>query len=260
MKKCLTERPRYGSHRSYKDVRAGANRGDLEDLPKHEGMERPHVLHGATKSFSDLLGPLRRYLWSCLGQPWDEVWSTVCSQLSNNTVDSHLKGHVRQEVATDTVLIDGVVYERSDYGGQRKTRGLYVHPATGLLCGDPNARSWWKGDREPVIERDGIDYHKRENDVLVPALSRRHGRFHPGYARLVLGLENEAVSIGGVWYWVTFLTVPPPTVRRVGDKIEVTNHPKIDFVTGGEVREGRYRGGKRQMSSADLRRHGLKND
>ena len=57
MARVIVERPRLGSGRT----RKGRAR-ELDDLPKHEGMRRPHMRSGDWKTLNENLAPLRRYL------------------------------------------------------------------------------------------------------------------------------------------------------------------------------------------------------
>jgi hypothetical protein len=266
MKKVLTERPRRGHGRCYHDIRASVTRLDYDDLPSKEGIQRCYGW-SERKEFSDLLGPLKRFLWSCRGRRWDEVWSEICGQLSNNTTGAHLKGHVMSEVEIHTYLDEeGAVRCRGRYiFGSRIVSGLYVHPVTGLLCGNEKKRASYRGAREPYYMQDGIGYRKGDDGVLRPRSSwpyrHRYGNGVPVYSRKIIGAEREAVYIGGFWYWVIFATVPAPdvTVAENGEKRTV-NYVRTDFVTGETVRQGRYRADKRQMGAPDLRRHGLINE
>lgn len=254
MRKVLTERPRVGSSYTYHDVRARLNVTDPDDLPSHQGMRRPHI---ERKNFSDLLGPLRRFLWSSIGRPWNDVWSEICMHLSDNTVDSHLKDHVRWEIETETVCVDDVVYSRSRWNGLIIPDGLYVDPRTGLVCGDAPKRSVWKPDIEQtLVTLDDIVYIKGDDDVLRPRSYSHKDNAH--YSRKIIGFEREAVYVAGFWYWVVFASVPLPS--RTQDGLRVLIFPQIDFVTSKTVREGRYRAAKLQMAARDLRRHGLTNE
>jgi len=250
MSKVLTERPRHGHARSYHNIRQRHHRGDIDTLPTQEGIRRPHVLYDARKDFSDLLGPLRRFLWSSRGRRWNLVWSEICSHLADDTTGAHLKVHVLQEVTTKVVLADdGKVYEPIDRWHRRhEVDGLYVHPVTGLICGD-HVRPWWKSRRGKTAFVDGIEYDRADDGVL-------HGRDH---ARKIIGTETEAVCVAGVWYWVTFATVPAPSRVLTAKGWTVVTHERTDIVSGQHVRAGRYRAGKRQMCARDLRLHGLVN-
>jgi hypothetical protein len=255
MKKVLTERPRRGGGLSYGDFRNRETRGDPDLLPCRQGMRVPYRRnHGNCKEFSDLLGPLRRFLHGCIGRRWDGVWSEVCANVDANSVSgSHLRGHVVSEVETKCFMVGDEVHERSRFMGPRPVTGLYVHPEDGTLrhAGDWVRPRW---DRD-TVRLDGEAY-RTEGRLLVGG----------GIARLVLDHGvSEAVRVGGTWYWVTFADVPPPYEEARQDAIgaqsvRLVHHSRVDVVTRHRVASGRYRDGKRQMSFRDLRRLGLAND
>lgn len=263
MKKVLTERPRAGHDRCYHEVRAKENRGDPDDLPRNRGMRAPYMTgYDLAKEFTDLLGPLKRFMWSCIGRRWDDVWSEICGQLSNNTVDAHLRDHVRREIDVDTVLIGGEVFYRSRFNGYQTPGGLFVHPTTGIVCGEPSRRAAWK-DTRPLVTRDGIRYRAGEDGVLYPpgeTWQRHWNRWFTPKPRKLIGFEREAVQVDGIWYWVVFASVPPVSQMLTPNGYRPVHHVCRDFVTGIDVNVGRYRADKKQMAGRDLRRHGLKND
>ena len=260
MKKVLTERPRIGHGRSYHDIRARHTRADFDDLPSKEGMRRPYSSHDdERKEFNDLIGPLRRFLHSCRGRRWDDVWSEICAQLSNNTVDSHLKDHVLRDVDIHTRMIDDKVFVNTRWGGIREPVGLYVHPETGLVCGDDWQRGWWKTHQQnKTVYHDGLGYEELENGILHPYGYRHDARY--GYDRKLIGREKEAFRVDGIWYWAVFATVPESTMRTENGYIKV-NTICTDIVTGKQKNTGeRYRANKLQMASRDLRKYSLTND
>src|SRR5277367_6788424 len=113
-KKVLCERPRRGGAFTYHDFRARQRRGDLGDLPANQGMGRPYG-RSFGKEFSDLIGPLRRFFQSRVGQRWNDVWSELCAHVNGGTtIDQHLKIHACQEVETETFVADGKVYVHSN--------------------------------------------------------------------------------------------------------------------------------------------------
>lgn len=150
MKKVLTERPRHGSWQGQRRVRAPAARlWDGED--GFEDAEHPgRPLR--TRYFSDLIGPLRKWLRRQVGRPWDKVWSEICAQVDAESVSGlHLRDHVRWEVNTAVQMDErGVALSRvaSRYRGAR-IDGLYVHPRHGLLCWQEPDRSRWERRAEP---------------------------------------------------------------------------------------------------------------
>ena len=66
MSHVIVERPRRSGGRARKG-RVLAH----DDLPSHEGIRRPHA--NDRKSFNEHLNPLKRFLHSQVGRPWDAV-------------------------------------------------------------------------------------------------------------------------------------------------------------------------------------------
>jgi hypothetical protein len=238
MAQVVTERPRYHSSGRYHDVRPrGVARLDLDrlgDLPRREGMRRPHV---DRKDFSDVLGPLRKFLVRRVGRKWDDVYSEICERISpNSTIQLHILGHLEDLIDTKTALApDGRIERR----GKRRWHGrytdeypgqLYVHPATGLVCRTPEARIPW-----------------------------RHRRKTPEPEHKIISPERELWKKDGIWYWAVFADAAPRLTLAADGK--TWTYCPADCFTGHQVALGaRYRAGKRQASRRDLRRYGLAND
>lgn len=272
MKKVLTERPRGHGTYSYNDFRQRERAGDYDDLPSHQGMRRPYGWD--RKEFSDLLGPLQRFLRNCVGRPWDDVWSEICQVVgSGNTVDQHLRGHVEQEVETNTVVIDGQVLSYGRFGGTLgRPWKLYVDPRDGLIYAAEDRYSAWKAVKYKMVE--GMQYRQADDGLLYPPdwnrtsyepsypLYYRGGRNSGRYPLKVIG-DRSAMLIEGIWYWIEMAETPPPSdVGYVQDGAAKTRRvffARYDFVRGEDVKHGRYHAAKRQMASRDLRRHGLRN-
>jgi len=143
MGKVLAERPRWGSRsrgprKGYDaHVRRCIDAG--EPLPKFEGIKRRS---GKTKHFNEHLGPLRRFLDSNVGRPWDKVYAEICKHVDRgNVVQKHILTHLFQYVVTNVMLIDGrpcrgEAYARL-YGQPLRTshdrHQWYVCPKSGLL-------------------------------------------------------------------------------------------------------------------------------
>ncbi|HAM70543.1 MAG TPA: hypothetical protein DCM86_02755 [Verrucomicrobiales bacterium] len=133
----LVERPRLSPGRSKRGRQANL---ELDILPRHQGMRRPHARR---KTFTDLLGPLRRWLRSRFGRPWNVVYSEACAVIRpNSVVRGHLKQHLLEMVERHTFLHEGRVCFLRPWGGDGITpldpatypiRCFYVHPATGRL-------------------------------------------------------------------------------------------------------------------------------
>jgi hypothetical protein len=238
MAQVVTERPRWHSSGRYRDVRprcvARLDLDRMADLPRGEGMRRPHIWR---KNFSDLLGPLRKFLVRQVGRKWDDVYSEICERISpNSTIQLHILGHLEDLIDTKTALAaDGRIERR----GKRLWRGryadefpghLYVHPVSGLICRTPEARIPW-----------------------------RHRAKAPEPERKVIGPERELWKKDGVWYWAVFADAASALALAADGKTRF--YGGVDCFTGDAVPPAaRYRAGKRQASRRDLRRHGLEND
>ncbi|MFO0848210.1 MAG: hypothetical protein U0871_06605 [Gemmataceae bacterium] len=143
MAKVIVERPRHGSEDSgvvAKGYRKRVARQMADGgTPVCEGIRRPYGHH---KQFNEHLGPLRRFLLSRAGRPWDTVRSELCERIDRgNVVQKHILTHVDDFVATQVVLIDGRPCHADGHWAGRplaetawpRWRFLYVCPKTGLL-------------------------------------------------------------------------------------------------------------------------------
>ena len=139
MAKVIVERPRYGSSMrgKAKGYLRGLQRMEHEGLPAREGMKRRY--NGNTKRLNEHLGPLRRYLDSQVGRPWNKVFSEICAHIDRSSaVQDHVRDHVAGYVATDVIEIDGVPCSKQGrYYGKplREIRWIYwyVCPRSGIL-------------------------------------------------------------------------------------------------------------------------------
>jgi hypothetical protein len=139
MAKVIVERPRHGSRYKHegKGYRRLRQRLAPEDQPRREGITVRS--RGGSKILNEHLAPLRRFLESCVGRPWDRVFAEICANISrNNAVQDHVRDHVKDFVTTRVVEIDGVPCNAD--GGWVHGRPLaetrhrlYVCPRTGLL-------------------------------------------------------------------------------------------------------------------------------
>ena len=114
MHKVIAERPRWNPGPSKRKRRA--NRPD-ELQAKFESIRRPH---GQRKGLSTLLGPLKRWLLSRTGRPWNKVYSEACSVIDvNNGVRANLKTLLLECVERNTVMHEGqVCLNHAFRGGQ----------------------------------------------------------------------------------------------------------------------------------------------
>lgn len=114
--KLLTERQRIGSSRSYKEHRnAKVFNGRDEDgqlLGGRESMKLRSNVKGDNKSFNENLRPLRSWVNSCVGKPWDKCYSEIRSTFdARKVINDHILQHLYQYIEVDThVGADGKVW------------------------------------------------------------------------------------------------------------------------------------------------------
>lgn len=135
MPKVIVGRPRYGSGFRPRNRRLPKDPDKLDALPKRESSRRVAETYDyKCEVFRDHLEPLRRYLKTQVGRPWNKVWSEICAELHpRSTMHQHVRDHVLQEVERETLFVkDGEVWVR---GGdiRRVLTGLWVDPRTGIL-------------------------------------------------------------------------------------------------------------------------------
>jgi hypothetical protein len=154
MGRVVIERPRTGS--SNKSPKILHFPGRIDEEGDYDGLTRlpssryriygfaPKILE---KSFTDLLGPLRRYLQANLGRPWNKIYGEAKEVLKSggwgvrHVFETHFLGEVARDVYRDQNGI--LVSRRFSYGRMPfPVTGFYVHPKTGLLCHAP--RKPWK--------------------------------------------------------------------------------------------------------------------
>ena len=245
MQKVLRDCYRRGGNVSEK----GRAPRDIEELPQREGMRRPYNWWNSRKEAGWYMTPLYRYLDKQVGRRWDDVYREIRQAFTAQTDANHdVLRRIESHVETRGLFVrDGVVLIHSAYGAPYTPNDLYVHPETNILCRPegPLRRRW----RWP----------KHENlDVRV------------------LSHSLELRRIEGIWYEVRVAPVTPPLEERfvttdaAGAKTERRRIIKEsicrDVVTGtlyegwalqNMPRGATYATSKRQLSHAELKRHGL---
>jgi len=235
MHKVVIERPRWNPGPGKNGRRA--NLSD-ELLPKFEGIRRPHLQR---KGLTDLLGPLKRWLQSQVGRPWNDVYSEACAVIKpDSIIRAHIKTHLLQFVERNTFMHHGkVCVLDSAYRGmgiipvtdQRYGWNLfYVHPESGLLCATPQkSRKALRAERRTA----------RANNF----------RWLDGHFALK--------QIDGIWFACQFRIV------SLEGPFKAYDHAIGQHVGRGGLlrREGQYLHciSKRQLSRRELRRYELRN-
>lgn len=137
MDKVIVERPRWrsGAPARKKGYRKYIASTPQDQLPKREPMLGRWC--GLEKLLNEHLGPMRRFLRSNIGRPWNHVHRELCEHISfRNPVQAHVLEHIDEYVTKHVYLENGDVYSQASHwpGGNRLHIGdMYVCPATGIL-------------------------------------------------------------------------------------------------------------------------------
>ena len=159
MHKLLVMRPRVAHYQSWIPIgslnrRRNAYRAakqfhmdiDLDVCDTYSGTKQPmksRLLGYKLKMFGENLKPLKRFLKSRVGFPWDDVYSEIRTVMSTRTtLQHHVFQHLFWEVCTKTQLTeDGRVICSDEFHGYCDYEGqFYVEPVTGLLRVGVNKR------------------------------------------------------------------------------------------------------------------------
>lgn len=136
MAKVIVERPRVGSRAPSrkKGYRKYVQRTDIENLPTRE----PLLGHwrGKGRWLNEHLGPMRRFLRSNVGRPWNKVHQELCEHVNfDNPVQSHVLAHVFDYVQQHVEIRGREVFSLDRWRGSRPLDPgtMYICPSTGLL-------------------------------------------------------------------------------------------------------------------------------
>jgi len=140
MVKVIVERERTGHIRDYHLARHRKkfNPKDLEEAVTHESMRKRHVWDwGDPKALNENLSPLRGFLRSRVGKPWNKVYSELNEFVNPKSavqmhIRQHIDGYVEMHAKKDEY---GNYYRDSPWVGRilLKAGELYVN-AMGILC------------------------------------------------------------------------------------------------------------------------------
>ncbi len=153
MYKVIVERPRRGGGVEFNsEARQYRN---SEDTQNKIGIKKGHLRR---KYLNENLNPLKRFLESQVGRPWDKVYSELSKGIDRrNTVQEHIYAHIEQFVAiktqwqeTENKPTDNghcVIVKNKGWRGAWLTlrdsySELYVHPKSGLLLKNPYYERW----------------------------------------------------------------------------------------------------------------------
>jgi hypothetical protein len=144
MAKLIVERPRVGRGLPFPrgSVR-GYCRVAIEDLPRHQSIRR--IWSGQEKSLNENLAPLRRFLLSNVGRPWNKVFSEICEHMNvKSAVQLHIWQHVKRDLVCLNPVLENGRWQRFD--GYGLYQPFFVDPRNGLLRKNEDG-SYWCGYR-----------------------------------------------------------------------------------------------------------------
>lgn len=136
MAKVIVERPRY---RSSLPAQKKGYLKMLQSRPMEESPRREPMLgrwQGMGRYLNEHLGPMRRFLRSQVGRPWNKIHQELCENISfDNAVQKHVLAHIGDFVQQNVKCQHGRLMSFGHYGRARPLYAgeMYVCPATGLL-------------------------------------------------------------------------------------------------------------------------------
>ena len=255
MAKVIVERPRLGGY----GARKGRSPRDPDLLPKHQGLRRAVKESSDFKHLNETLQPLRRFLHSQVGRPWDKVWSEICANLRpTSTVQQHVRDHVFDFVAVRGVRwLDGEVFvEPHQWGGpliplKGSRAELWVDPRTGILRKNRYRRSCRaeRAQQRRERERDLRQRMRVADDDLQYHLLSDGGWWAVRLGQVPMVERPRKVNgkIVGT-YWAA------SAVRDVVLDAHLSNLPREKLYD----RHGVYAVDKRQLSKREIRQLGLR--
>ncbi len=246
MPKVIVERPRRGGgwRRKGRPLRD-------DDLSLSEAEVKRHDrARGTTKNLNENLAPLKRFLESQAGRPWNKVWSEICENLKpSNTVQQHVRDHIGDFVATKTLLKDGEVWVHHHRWSREPLKGshvrLFVDPKSGLLRKNKHWRSW---------------------NAAARARKAEQAKAREARMRVLSPTKQLHLLDDGAWWEVTLAPVPTG-VEEVKTRHGVRRHSFEKAVEDAVLRAGLsaldraalygragvYAVAKRQLSKKDMR-------
>lgn len=223
----VIERPRGGRRISLKKLTGFKKQLDkITEEASQDGLFNPYLIKATNKSkhLSDHLGPLRRFLRSKVGQPWNDVYSELCQRLDPNTMaGQHVIDHVWDYVERHVEIIDGGLYSKPYRGYQLQLDGsyrdrFYIHPQTGILCAVEK------------VPRKQKQKPEQTNVVIVDDYHHYH-------------------KLNEIWYLITYEDFPPPPTDYVTDVFKGLIHRSSATYRGRKI----YAASKQQCNKKEIR-------
>ena len=236
MSKVIVERPRAGRSWVRKSGRTSAVvDDDGEPLRTAKGAAREGARKTRkTKSLNENLNPLKRYLATNVGRPWNKVYAEISEHLKpTSTVQQHVRDHLADFVAAKTRSEKGVLMANTRWGRLMPLSDChhlyYVHPRTGLL-------------------------RKNAGRVTFAEARRRAEAAHAAERAKrmrVIDAKTQLHLFDGAW-WEAKLAKTGP----LGADVDVVRRAKLSTLAPEVLygRHGFHACAKRQLSKAEMKR------
>lgn len=297
MSRLITEcyRDGSGSATPYRTHRRQMNQHqtvDPEDMPKREAIRKWAKLSGNYKEFGEQLNPLKRFILSQVGRPWNKVHSEMSAHINRNSAQQlHIWQHAVDYVETNTYIRrvgkkDQVFFNASyrfrdtvDVPIETSFALVYVCPKSGILKKVPRRsyKNRFKSEntsRRRVIVNETTQLHKikgiwYEIQLEQFEVKRRWHKYTPAEHQAMVA-QGANYHAPGCWQDAT------PRYSDVAAAQIVEEHnlnhwylsggyywkdgsgnKEFSFAYGrGDV----YGKSKRQLNHRELRKHNLTND
>jgi len=249
MSKVIVERPRTG--RSVAGKRPGRTRAvtndDGEPIRAVKPVREPKGRAQKTKQLNETLNPLKRYLASNVGRPWDKVYSEISEHLKpTSTVQQHVRDHIEDFVAISTRMKAGAVVMTPRYGGERAVAEshvlYYVHPRTGILRYNENRTNWT------------TRFRKAKQDAEAELALRMR----------VIDAKTQLHLFDGGWWEVKLEKIKRHPHKAASGMTYYSEEPYVDVVRSAKLsrlpleklygRDDVYACDKRPLSKAEMKR------
>lgn len=194
--KLLTERERFGSSNKYREIRRSKK---FDNIDNEFGGRRPmkdryNAYYGQSrKEFNENLNPLKGYLRTRVGKPWNDTYSEIRTNFdARKVINNHILEHLFQYVEIDVIIVDGKPCFPYPYNGNayRDVREGYsdyfVDPRDGLLKAT-NADLHRKRAREERKASEAAELKKKRIDISE---------------------DSSLFLIHGVWMLFTLADIP----------------------------------------------------
>ncbi len=293
MYRVVTERPRRGSGARNRKSRLKIRNYDESmdsNLPKRQPMlmrDRTHQY--GEKEFSDVLGPIERWLHSQVGRPWSKVYSEIRKALPATAKEPirHIwDAHIRSQIQMNCRMgVDGKVYtcrmgsfNTSDLNGWEPVKGtgtFYIHPINNLFLYADRAKvphqprpPWGNGLKQLTtnlttsegyeVSSSGFRYPKYKHWLHDPETGEK---WATDAIVLIVDSNTKAIRRNGIWYLQYYKMHSLQDIayqKVVIDKHEQSHTIPITYAQD-KSHPRKYCYSTKQANRKELKKLGLKN-